>query len=266
MPSLSYTEDPLIIIKRLFTLECSTGLKSYSISINSPAKLFAMSRPSERLLCHPALPLQSLPLRKNFLRTAPILSLPLTLMLFYSIVDAKSLPTILITNSTNVNLVIKRKQKLSQIQECQESSYFAALSQKSAIKALTLATAVFPALRAAAMLSSSIGTAIATTTSSINLSVNVASTFPLTQEVLECLQAPAPSQPIEDPILGTSLTPSLSDSIYAYVVASLAGPAKQSKVRQNLAVAATNVTAATAAVETDAADRIEDPLSSRILY
>ena len=184
----------------------------------------------------------------------------------YSIVDAKSLPTILITNSTNVNLVIKRKQKLSQIQECQESSYFTAPSQKLAIKALTLATAISPTFRAAAMLSSSIGTAITTTASSINLSVNVASTFPLTQEVLECLQAPALSQPVEAPILGTSLTPSLSDSIYAYVIASSAGPAKQSKVRQNLVVAATNITAAAVAIEIDAADRIEDPFSSRILY
>ncbi|KAM4060256.1 PIF1 protein [Hirsutella rhossiliensis] len=84
---------------------------------------------------------------------------------------------VMFTNTTNQDIIVNRKQRLGQIKECEESGYFAAASWKSALTALTIATAALAPTTSAMTIESA-----PQSHTSYDLAIN--STFHLSDDVI----------------------------------------------------------------------------------
>ncbi|KAM4063720.1 chromo (CHRromatin organization MOdifier) domain-containing protein [Hirsutella rhossiliensis] len=93
------------------------------------------------------------------------------------LVDRNTVPAVMFTNTTNQDIIVNRKQRLGQIKECEESGYFAAASWKSALTALTIATAALAPTTSAMTIESA-----PQSHTSYDLAIN--STFHLSDDVI----------------------------------------------------------------------------------
>ncbi|KAM4065819.1 chromo (CHRromatin organization MOdifier) domain-containing protein [Hirsutella rhossiliensis] len=95
----------------------------------------------------------------------------------HALVDRNTVPAVMFTNTTNQDIIVNRKQRLGQIKECEESGYFAAASWKSALTALTIATAALAPTTSAMTIESA-----PQSHTSYDLAIN--STFHLSDDVI----------------------------------------------------------------------------------